>query len=157
MAEPGHAFVHRRRVEFHETDMAGIVHFSVFFRYMEACEHAFVRSLGGCVHPGEGRGEGGLIGWPRVHASCDYQRPLRYDEEFEVRLLVRDRRERALHYDFRFHRDGDADPRPLATGRLIVVPVARIDGVVRSIPLPEFTRSLAVAPAELLDPPTPRS
>ena len=36
----------RRRVEFSETDMAGIVHYSNFFRHMEAAEHAFFRSLG---------------------------------------------------------------------------------------------------------------
>ncbi|MEK7412923.1 MAG: thioesterase family protein [Planctomycetota bacterium] len=157
MTTPVHAFVHRRRVEFYETDMAGMVHFSVFFRYMEACEHAFVRSLGGNIHPGEGGGEGSLLGWPRVHASCDYQRPLRYDEEIDVRLLVREKRERAVHYDFRFHRIGDTDPRPLATGKLVVVPVARIKGVVKSIPLPAFTQLIAVAPADLLDHPTPRS
>ena len=29
-----------RQVEFSETDMAGIVHYSNFFRYMEAAEHA---------------------------------------------------------------------------------------------------------------------
>ena len=40
-------FKHIRRVEFAETDMAGIVHFSNFFRMMEATEHAFFRSLGG--------------------------------------------------------------------------------------------------------------
>jgi YbgC/YbaW family acyl-CoA thioester hydrolase len=34
------------RVEFTDTDMAGIVHFSSFFRYMEVTEHAFFRSLG---------------------------------------------------------------------------------------------------------------
>ena len=32
-----------RRVEFSETDMAGIVHYSNFFRYMEAAEHGFFR------------------------------------------------------------------------------------------------------------------
>ena len=32
-----------RRVEFHETDMAGIVHFSNFFRYMEFAEVEFLR------------------------------------------------------------------------------------------------------------------
>ena len=36
----------RRRVEFSETDMAGIVHYSNFFRYMEAAEHEFFRALG---------------------------------------------------------------------------------------------------------------
>ncbi|MEQ2009187.1 MAG: acyl-CoA thioesterase, partial [Limisphaerales bacterium] len=35
-----------RRVEFSETDMAGIVHYSNFFKYMETAEHAFFRSLG---------------------------------------------------------------------------------------------------------------
>ena len=37
------------RVAFAETDMAGIVHFSNFFRYMENTEHAFYRSLGWSV------------------------------------------------------------------------------------------------------------
>ena len=35
-----------RRVEFSETDLAGIMHFSNFFRFMESAEHAFWRSLG---------------------------------------------------------------------------------------------------------------
>ena len=41
-----HEFTLTRRVEFSETDMAGIVHFSNFFRFMESAEHAFFRSLG---------------------------------------------------------------------------------------------------------------
>ena len=35
-----------RRVEFADTDMAGIMHYSNFFRFMETAEHAFFRSLG---------------------------------------------------------------------------------------------------------------
>ena len=35
-----------RRVEFSETDMAGIMHYSNYFRFMETAEHAFFRSLG---------------------------------------------------------------------------------------------------------------
>ena len=35
----------RGRVEFCETDMMGIVHFSNFFPYAEAAEPAFYRSL----------------------------------------------------------------------------------------------------------------
>ena len=52
----------RRQVEFSDTDMAGIMHFSNFFRFMEAAEHAFFRSLGFSIHtapsspePGQGR------------------------------------------------------------------------------------------------------
>ena len=32
-----------RRVEFRDTDAAGIVHFSAFFFYMESVEHEFLR------------------------------------------------------------------------------------------------------------------
>ena len=46
----GFDFTHQRQVEFAETDMAGIVHFANFFRWMESAEHAFLRSLGHSVH-----------------------------------------------------------------------------------------------------------
>ena len=36
----------RRRVQFYETDAAGIVHFSWFYRYMEEAEHALWREAG---------------------------------------------------------------------------------------------------------------
>lgn len=39
-------WVTRRRVEFVETDAAGIVHFSSFFVYMEQAEHELLRHLG---------------------------------------------------------------------------------------------------------------
>ena len=39
-----------RRIEFAETDMAGIVHFANFYRMMEVTEHAFFRSLGFSLH-----------------------------------------------------------------------------------------------------------
>ena len=35
-----------RRVEFSDTDMEGIMHYSNYFRFMETAEHAFFRSLG---------------------------------------------------------------------------------------------------------------
>ena len=71
-----------RRVEFSETDMAGIVHYSNFFRYMEAAEHAFFRSIGFSVVT---RNVDPPVGWPRVHAECDYRRPIRFEDELEIR------------------------------------------------------------------------
>ena len=35
-----------RLVEFYETDLAGIAHFSNFYRWMESAEHAFKRERG---------------------------------------------------------------------------------------------------------------
>ena len=38
-------FKTKRRVEFADTDLAGIVHFAMFFKYMEEAEHQFWRSV----------------------------------------------------------------------------------------------------------------
>jgi acyl-CoA thioester hydrolase len=142
------AFVHRRLVEFSETDMAGIVHFAQFFRYMEAAEHAFLRSLGLSVHM---ELEGRLVGWPRVHASCDYRRPLRFEDEVEVRLTVREKGERSLTYDFAFVRVTPAPEEEVARGSLTVVCVS-LDaepGGMRAIPIPpRFADQLSASPGD---------
>ncbi len=39
-------FTTTRRVEFGDTDMAGIMHFANFFRFMESAEIDFLQSLG---------------------------------------------------------------------------------------------------------------
>src|SRR5436190_17664650 len=90
-----------RRVEFSETDMVGIVHYSNFFRYMEVAEHAFFRSLGISVVT---RQVDPPVGWPRVHAECDYQQPLRFEDEFEIHMLVAEKRSKSLKYVFRFRK-----------------------------------------------------
>ena len=51
-----------RSVEFYETDMAGIVHYSNFFRYMEVAEAAFFRSLGLSILA---KNLEAKVGWPR--------------------------------------------------------------------------------------------
>ena len=66
-----------RRVEFVDTDSAGIVHFSNFFRFMEETEHAFYRSLGFTLYS---RDAERTFGWPRVAAECRYKSPLRFGE-----------------------------------------------------------------------------
>ena len=69
-------FQTRRKIEFSDTDMAGIVHFSRFFIFMETAEHEFLRSLGTSVAT-EDRGH--KIGWPRLSASCDYLKPIEFE------------------------------------------------------------------------------
>jgi acyl-CoA thioester hydrolase len=79
-------FTTTRRVEFFETDMAGIVHFANFYRWMEETEHEYFRSLGlSIMLPIE---DGRYLGWPRVSAQCSFERPARYDDLLEARLEV---------------------------------------------------------------------
>jgi YbgC/YbaW family acyl-CoA thioester hydrolase len=138
----------RRRVEFSETDMAGIVHYSNFFRYMEAAEHAFFRSLGFSIVT---RNTEPPVGWPRVHAHCDYHSPLRFEDEFEIQLLVSEKKSKALSYQVRFFKLGD-DAREVARGRLTVVCVLHnADGSMNATHIPaEIADKIEVAPAGLL-------
>src|SRR5215207_368024 len=90
-----------RRVQFSETDAAGIVHFSNFFRYFEDAEHALWREAGLCIHEKES-----AIGWPRVAASCAYHRPLRFEQEFDVTVRVSELTARTITYAGEITRDG---------------------------------------------------
>src|ERR1043166_1145421 len=114
-----------RRVEFSETDMAGIVHYSNFFRYMESAEHGFFRSLGFSVVT---RQVDPPLGWPRVHAECDYQQPLRFEDEFEIHMLVSQKRSKSLSYVFRFTKLNASPPVEVARGLLTVVCVTHQHG-----------------------------
>lgn len=136
-----------RRVEFADTDMAGIMHFSNFFRMMEATEHAFFRSLGSSIHA---EIDGQVIGWPRVSAHCDYQRPLRFEEEVSVHLLVTEVRTRSLRYLFIFRKA--ADNTEVARGQITAVcaTVDRATGKLSATPIPEAIRAqITAAPEEL--------
>lgn len=125
---------YRRRVEFSETDLAGIVHFSNYFRYMEAAEHEFFRSLGLSIHLER---DGRVVGWPRVASECSYKRPLRFEDEFEVHLVVRRKNHGSLTYDFTF-----LDDQGTATAKGSIK-VACVDydpasGKMKSIRIPDF-------------------
>jgi acyl-CoA thioester hydrolase len=138
-----------RCVEFSETDLAGIMHFSNFFRFMESAEHAFFRSLGFSV----ARSRNGLeVCLPRVHAECDYAAPLRFEDEVQVRLLVERKGRRSLTYQFRFSRLNGSRPQEVARGRLTVACVKRqANGDFKAVPLPEaIADKIQQAPARLL-------
>src|SRR5256885_12992062 len=89
----GKDFRLRRRVQFYETDAAGIVHFSWFFRYMEEAEHALWREAGLSIHP-----EHSDIGWPRVGAACEFHRALKFEQEFDVTIRVTEITKRTMSY-----------------------------------------------------------
>jgi acyl-CoA thioester hydrolase len=142
-------FIATRRVEFADTDMAGIVHFSNFFRFMETAEHAFFRSLGSSIAPGKC---GSDVGWPRVHAECHYHRPVFFEDLLEIHLLVAAKKSKALTYQFRFRKLNADPPVEVARGAITVVCVThQPDGTMhaRHIP-PEIADQIEAAPAGLL-------
>lgn len=105
-------YVTTHRVEFFETDLAGIVHFANFYRFMEQAEHAFFRSMGLKIHGT--RPDGVQFGWPRVSASCSFKSPAYYEDEIEIRMNILRLSRRSLTIGYTFMR-GDVE---LATGEL---------------------------------------
>ncbi len=73
--------------------MAGLVHFSCFFRYMEEAEHALWREAGLTIAT-----VGEEVGFPRVSASFDFHAPLQFEDEFEVWIRVAAINERTIRY-----------------------------------------------------------
>ena len=108
-----------RRVQFYETDAAGIVHFSVFFRYVEEAEHAMWRAAGLSI-----AAPGATIGFPRVATSFDFLRPLRFEDEFEVHLRVTGKTTKTLSYGATIEKDGTT----MARGTLTVACVSKRPG-----------------------------
>ncbi|MDP0500930.1 MAG: thioesterase family protein [Verrucomicrobiota bacterium JB022] len=93
-------FVHERRVAFAETDAAGLVHFSNFFRYMEEAEAALFRRIDWPVF----RGGEALAGFPKRAVQCDYRRPLYFDDVFTIEARLLEMRSSALRWEFTLRR-----------------------------------------------------
>ena len=126
----------KRQIEFVETDMAGIVHFSNFYRWMEQTEHAFLRSLSLTVlYPQD---DGTTISFPRVSCSCRFLSPARFEDELDVVLTLQRIGVKSLTYDISFFLDGQ----PVARGTLkTVCCLFRPGQPLESIEIPEAWRS----------------
>jgi len=103
-----------RRVEFGDTDMAGIAHFANFFRYMEAAETEFLRTLGLSVTWRQGSER---YGFPRVSAACDFKRPARFEDVLEIAVTVEEVGQKSVRYRFDFSHNGQE----VAVGRITTV------------------------------------
>ena len=104
-----------RRVEFGDTDMAGIMHFSHFFRCMEAAETDFLHSLGSSVMFERG---GVKWGFPRVSVGCEYARPARFEDVLTIGVEVERVGRKSVSYRFPFtNQRGEA----VAVGRITAV------------------------------------
>jgi acyl-CoA thioester hydrolase len=77
-------FTHRLRVRFCETDAMGVVHHASYLAYLEASRVEYLRAIG---RPYDRlRAEG--MEFPVVEAAVRYRRPLRFDDEIDVAVMV---------------------------------------------------------------------
>ena len=125
--EPRCPFVARRRVEFRDTDAAGIAHFSTFFVWMESAEHELLRHAGvplvevvtEPLHGAAGKDDEppGTYSWPRVSAACDYKSAVRFNDELDIAVGLEAIGRSSVTWTFRFEQAG----RWVAQGRVVAV------------------------------------
>lgn len=128
---PVSTYHHRRRVQFYETDLAGIVHFSWFFRYMEEAEHAMWREAG--LHIAAPDGD---LRFPRIATTCDFRAPLRFEDVVDVDLTIAAMTARTIRYECVI-RKGDI----IAGTGTMTTTCVRMSDASRAIALPPEVRA----------------
>lgn len=105
----------KRRVEFCETDAAGIVHFASFLCYFEQAEHELLRHVGTSVIVEQP--DGSHISWPRVHVECDFQGAAKFGDELDLAVEVLRIGSRSITYGHTASNSG----REIASGKVTAV------------------------------------
>ena len=103
-----------RRVEFHDTDMAGMVHFANFFRYMESAEVEYWHSRGLSVII---RQQEERLSFPRVSASCDFLKPALFEDLLDIEVRVARLGSKSVTFAFEIFKAADV----IARGQITAV------------------------------------
>lgn len=118
----------RRRVQWIDTDAAGIWHHSVIVRWTEEAEAELHRRLGII--------EDTFGATPRVRTEFDFGVALRFDDEVEITLSVEALGETSITYFVEVRNSG----REVVNGRMVAVLIDRDTG--RKMPWPAELRAV---------------
>jgi YbgC/YbaW family acyl-CoA thioester hydrolase len=129
---------YQRRVQFAETDQAGMVHFSMYLRYVEEAEHAMWRAAGLSIAAQESP-----VGFPRVSFAIDYHAPLRFEDEFEVHIRIEAISKRSIRYRSTIQRGNTAISTSTHTAVCVASPPAPMEAT--DIP-PDIASRFGVSP-----------
>ncbi len=118
----------RRRVEWMDTDAAGIYHWSTVIRFAEAAEME--------LHTALGIAQLTFGAAPRVRAAFDFRRPLRFNDRATIDFSVQEVGRSSVRYRIVL---SDDEERPVAEGDLTTVFIDTASG--RSAPWPDAVRA----------------
>ena len=138
-----------RKIEFSETDMAGLVHFSNFFKYMESAERDFYEHINLKLIESSPK----LLGFPRARAECKFSEPLRFGDEVKIHLAVKAVKDYSIDYQFRFFKMVEnKDSSLVAKGHLTTIYAEQLsNGELKSKMLTDaIKRKIIPAPLDIL-------
>ncbi|QVQ50046.1 acyl-CoA thioesterase [Spiractinospora alimapuensis] len=116
----------RRRLEWIDTDAAGIWHYSTVFRFVEHAEHELMRELGTMWVYGH---------VPRVRIEADFVSPVVFGDEVTTTLTVA----KVGRSSITFEAELSGPSGPVARCRVVTVYVDSVDG--QATPVPDELRS----------------
>jgi len=139
-------FAHRQRVRFGETDLQGVVYYANYLLYAEVGRVAYLRELG-IIYERDllAQGLDFTIGEARVR----YHAPLRFDDEYDIRVRVGEIRHSSWAFDYAIDR---ADGQHCADASTIQVMIERAGGRVTRIPAALRRALEAARPAGVSEP-----
>ena len=117
------------RVTWVDTDAAGVVHYSNYFRFFERAEEEFYRHLGFDFTNFRERG----LWFPRVEASCQYKKPARYSDLLVIEVSVEELKEKSVKLGFKVVNEKTDEL--LAFGHLVIVAADKQTGRAARIPV----------------------
>ena len=120
-----------RRIEWMDTDAAGIYHYSTLLRLAEAAE-AELHTTCGVAHITFG-------GTPRAHIEFDFKRPVKFNDEVITEIAVAALGRTSIIYELTFTHEAEL----VATGKIVAVFIDRDSR--RPAPWPDELRA-ALAP-----------
>lgn len=133
---PRDIYSRKWRVWWSETDAAGIMHFSKYFAICERLEEEFYFHIG----IGEkARMAGHKIWFPRVHAECDYKKPLLPRRTYEIALTSIEIGRSSITYSYEFR---NSEGEPVANCKIVTVTVTGFPP--QKIPVPRELREILV-------------
>lgn len=117
------------RVTWVDTDAAGVVHYSNYFRFFERAEEEFYRQVGFDFTNFRERG----LWFPRVEAFCQYKKPARYSDLLVIEVSVEELKEKSVKLGFKVVNAENRDL--LAVGHLVIVAADKQTGRAARIPI----------------------
>ncbi len=123
-------FTYEFRIPWVDTDAAGVVHFSNYFRYCEKVEEEFLNSIGLSY---DRQGGDDDVWYPRINASCSYKWPLRFNQTAKIELYIKEFGNKHVTYYFKIHNVNEN--KIAAECTIVVVSASKSKG--KSVSLPE--------------------
>ena len=113
----GFPFAHRQRVRFGETDLQGVVYYANYLLYAEVGRVAYLRDLG-ILYERDliSRGVDFTIG----EAMVRYRAPLRFDDEFDIRVGVGEIRQSSWSFEYEVERADGLACASMSTVQVII-------------------------------------